>query len=171
MARHVIGNVHPMGSDRPVSNRSPVACLSSRTDRTCSPHYPSMDPDQHIAYISDVGAYGLKPLFISGSVVTTIFLDLAFVSERWLRHTGRLAQNTTKAEKILSGFSIVFAIAGSAGLILLSIFDTYHHPVSTMGSSCSSLPDTSLAPYSAARNTSDSESTTETTGSFESHSG
>ena len=87
-----------------------------------------MDPDQHIAYISDVGAYGLKPLFISGSVVTTIFLDLAFVSERWLRHTGRLAQNTTKAEKILSGFSIVFAIAGSAGLILLSIFDTYHHP-------------------------------------------
>lgn len=87
-----------------------------------------MDPDQHIAYISDVGAYGLKPLFISGSVVTTVFLDLAFVSERWLRHTGRLAQNTTKAEKILSGFSIVFAIAGSAGLILLSIFDTYHHP-------------------------------------------
>jgi hypothetical protein len=87
-----------------------------------------MSANQHIAYISDVGAFGLKPLFISGSVVTTVFLDLAFISERWLRHTGRLAQNTSKAQKILSGFSILFAIAGSAGLILLSIFDTYHHP-------------------------------------------
>jgi len=92
------------------------------------PHYPSMDANQHIAYISDIGAFGLKPLFITGSVITTVFLDLAFVSERWLRHTGRLAANTSKAQKVLSGFSIVFAIAGSAGLILLSIFDTYHHP-------------------------------------------
>ena len=25
------------------------------------PHYPSMDPHQKIAYISDVGAQGLKP--------------------------------------------------------------------------------------------------------------
>lgn len=86
-----------------------------------------MDANQHIAYISDVGAFGLKPLFIAGSVITTVFLDLAFVSERWLRHTGRLAQNTSKAQKILSAFSIIFAIAGSAGLICLSIFDTYHH--------------------------------------------
>ena len=87
-----------------------------------------MEANQHIAYISDVGAYGLKPLFIAGSVVTTVFFDLAFISERWLRHTGRLAHNTSKAQKVLSVFSIIFAIAGSAGLILLSIFDTYHHP-------------------------------------------
>jgi len=87
-----------------------------------------MDASQHIAYISDVGAFGLKPLFITGSVITTVFLDLAFISERWLRHTGRLAQNTSKAQKVLSGLAIVFAIGGSAGLILLSIFDTYHHP-------------------------------------------
>lgn len=75
-----------------------------------------------------MGAYGLKPLFITGAVVTTVFLDLAFVSERWLRHTGRLARNTQKLEKIFSVCSIVCAIGGSAGLILLSIFDTYHHP-------------------------------------------
>ena len=87
-----------------------------------------MDANQSIAYISDVGAYGLKPLFIAGSAVTTVFLDLAFISERWLRHTGRLAENTSTAQKVFSGFSIVFAVAGSAGLILLSIFDTYHHP-------------------------------------------
>lgn len=130
-----------------------------------SPHYPSMDRDQTIAYdlfltfasaavytalilrptllvseidsflpaksasryISDVGAFGLKPLFITGCCVTTVFLDLGFLSDRYLRHTGRLAPNTSTAQKVLSIIAIVFALAGSAGLILLSIFDTYHH--------------------------------------------
>jgi len=91
-------------------------------------HYPSEEQNQHIAYISDVGAFELKPLFIAGSCVTTVFLDLAFASERWLRHRGRLAPNTSTFEKVLSGLSIAFAICGTAGLILLSIFDTYHHP-------------------------------------------
>ncbi|EXJ81481.1 hypothetical protein A1O3_07774 [Capronia epimyces CBS 606.96] len=92
------------------------------------PIYPSMEAGQKIAYISDVGAYGLKPLFITGSVITTVFLDLGFMAERWLRHTGRLVPNTSFAQKVLSVISIIFAVAGSAGLILLSIFDTYHHP-------------------------------------------
>ncbi|KAL6716343.1 hypothetical protein ACLMJK_005909 [Lecanora helva] len=92
------------------------------------PHYASMGSGQNIAYISDIGAQGLKPLFITGCVVTTVFLDLSFASERWLRHTGRLAKNLGVAEKVLSGLSIVFAIAGTCGLILLSIFDTLHHP-------------------------------------------
>jgi len=92
------------------------------------PHYPSMDPGQTIAYISDVGAEHLKPLFIAGACVTTIFLDLSFLSERWLRHRGRLAANTTTTEKVLSGLSMVFALVGTAGLILLSIFDTLRHP-------------------------------------------
>jgi hypothetical protein len=91
------------------------------------PHYPSMDPGQHIAYISDVGAFGLKPLFIAGNSVTTVFLVLSFIAERWLRHTGRLAPNTHTSQKILSGFSIACGIAGAAGLILLSVFDTYRH--------------------------------------------
>lgn len=69
------------------------------------PHYASMSADQHIAYISDVGAQGLKPLFIAGCCVTTVFLDLSFASERWLRHTGRLAKNLGVAEKILSALS------------------------------------------------------------------
>jgi len=92
------------------------------------PHYASMDANQHIAYISDVGAEKLKPLFITGACVTTVFLDLSFLSERWLRHRGRLAANTTMIEKILSGLSMVCAAVGTAGLILLSIFDTLRHP-------------------------------------------
>ncbi|KAI4191667.1 MAG: hypothetical protein LQ346_004665 [Caloplaca aetnensis] len=93
-----------------------------------SPQYVSMESGQNIAYISDIGAQGLKPLFIAGCCVTTIFLDLSFAAERWLRHTGRLAKNMGTAEKVLSGLSIVFAIAGTCGLILLSIFDTVQHP-------------------------------------------
>ena len=93
-----------------------------------SPHYRSMELHQRIAYISDIGAQGLKPLFIAGCCVTTVFLDLSLAAERWLRHTGRLAKNMGCAEKILSAFSIIFAVAGTCGLILLSIFDTLHHP-------------------------------------------
>lgn len=92
------------------------------------PKYPSMEAGQSIAYISDIGAFRLKPLFITGSVITTVFLDIGFLAERWLRHTGRLARNTSTSQKVLSLLSSIFAIAGAAGLILLSIFDTYHHP-------------------------------------------
>ena len=69
------------------------------------PHYSSMSTNQHIAYISDIGAQGLKPLFIAGCCVTTVFLDLSFASERWLRHTGRLAKNLGVAERVLSALS------------------------------------------------------------------
>ena len=95
---------------------------------TGKPHYPSMDPGMTVPHISDVGAFTMKPLFIAGSVVTTIFLDLAFATERWLRHAGRLAKNTTKKEKVLSILSICFAVIGTAGLICLSIFDSYRYP-------------------------------------------
>jgi len=91
------------------------------------PIYPSMEKGQTIAYISDVGAEGLKPLFIAGCVVTTVFLDLSFASERWLRHKGVLARNIEKWERIFSICSIVAALAGTLGLILLSIFDTLRH--------------------------------------------
>lgn len=86
-----------------------------------------MPDDGDIAYISDVGAFKLKPLFIAGSVVTTLLLDSAFLSERWLRHRGRLVRNTSTGQRILVGLTVVFAIVGTCGLILLSVFDTYHH--------------------------------------------
>lgn len=61
------------------------------------------------------------------SAVTVVSFDIAFILERYLRHTGKLARNTSIWQKIYSTLSIVFAIAGAAGLILLSIFDTVHH--------------------------------------------
>ncbi|KAF2237610.1 hypothetical protein EV356DRAFT_380379 [Viridothelium virens] len=93
-----------------------------------SPHYPSFNADQHIAYISDVGASNLKPLFIAGCSVMVVTLDLAMIAERWLRHSGRLAHNTSRWQKALSGLAIFTAIIGACGLILLSIFDTRRYP-------------------------------------------
>ena len=92
-----------------------------------SPHYEEMDATQHVAYISDIGATFLKPLFIAGSTTMVVVFDLAFIFERWLRHKGRLTQNYNKKEATLSVFAIIFAIIGAAGLIFLSIFDVKHH--------------------------------------------
>ncbi len=57
----------------------------------------------------------------------TTFLDLAIVSERWLRHKGRLAKNTTTTEKVLVIMSLTFALLGTVSLILLAVFDTNNH--------------------------------------------
>jgi hypothetical protein len=59
--------------------------------------------------------------------VTVVTFDLAFIFERWLRHSGKLHRNTSVWQKVYSGCSIVAAIAGAAGLILLSIFDNVNH--------------------------------------------
>ncbi|KAK8137651.1 hypothetical protein PG984_003144 [Apiospora sp. TS-2023a] len=89
--------------------------------------YSSMQDDQTIAYISDVGAAELKPLFVTGCIITTIFLDLSFLSDRWLRHRGRLVPNVSVTEKVLSGLTIFFAFIGTIGLTCLSGFDTAHY--------------------------------------------
>jgi uncharacterized membrane protein len=91
------------------------------------PHLASMDANQHIAYISDVGASELKPLFIAMSTVTVVVFDLGFIAERWLRHRGRLARNTSRNQKALSILAIIFSVVGGAGLILLTIFDALRH--------------------------------------------
>ncbi|EMC91298.1 hypothetical protein BAUCODRAFT_117653 [Baudoinia panamericana UAMH 10762] len=93
------------------------------------PHYSEMASNQPTAYISDIGAtrWG-KPLFIAGSAVMVVIFDVTFISERWLRHKGRLQSNYGRGEKILSVFAIIFAVVGAAGLILLTIFDTKRHP-------------------------------------------
>ncbi|KAI1462178.1 Frag1/DRAM/Sfk1 family-domain-containing protein [Annulohypoxylon moriforme] len=90
--------------------------------------YASMGDGQTIAYISDVGASNLKPLFIVGCIITTIFLDLSFGADRWLRHRGRLVPNTSTGEKVLSGLTIFFALIGTIGLTFLSGFDTLRYP-------------------------------------------
>lgn len=98
-----------------------------------TPRYPSMEAGQTVAYISDIGAQGLKPLFIAGSVVTVVFLDLSFLAERWLRHAGQLVPNKGRLDKFCAIMSIFFSIWGAVGLILLSVYDTWRHPRQHIG--------------------------------------
>ncbi|KAE8551637.1 hypothetical protein EYB25_005527 [Talaromyces marneffei] len=87
------------------------------------PHYSNMPARRTIPYISDIGATGIQPLFIAGSAVTVVFLDLSFLAERWLRHSGQLLRNKGRFDKACSIISIIFSFLGAAGLILLSIFN------------------------------------------------
>lgn len=92
------------------------------------PHVLGMsDPGQTVPFISDIGSWRLKPLFIAMGTVSVVSFDLAFLAERWLRHTGKLTRNTSVFQKVCSICSIIAAIAGAAGLILLTIFDNINH--------------------------------------------
>lgn len=86
------------------------------------PNYVSMDGN--IAYISDIGADILKPLFIVGCSITAVGFFLTLVVERWLRNKGRLPPNMRKREKVFSVLAILSSVVAGASLILLSVFDT-----------------------------------------------
>ncbi|KAL5122013.1 hypothetical protein ACEQ8H_000229 [Pleosporales sp. CAS-2024a] len=90
---------------------------------TGRPHYVTMEAGQTFPYISDIGASNLQPLFIAMSAVSVVTFDLAFLFERWLRHTGKLSRNTSVWQKLYSGCATAAAIIGAAGLILLTCFN------------------------------------------------
>ncbi|KAH3915980.1 hypothetical protein HBH56_067350 [Parastagonospora nodorum] len=107
-----------------------IACLIAMIvywATTGRPHYVTMNEGQYFPYISDIGADTLKPMFIALSAVSVVTFDLAFIFERYLRHTGKLTPNTSVWQKVYSGCATVAAIAGAAGLILLTIFDCKNH--------------------------------------------
>ncbi|KAK9381333.1 Frag1/DRAM/Sfk1 family-domain-containing protein [Kockiozyma suomiensis] len=89
--------------------------------------YPGQEKGTRMPYISDIGASGVKALFVACSATQGVFFVLAVASERYLRHAHRLEPNRYRAEKILGGLAIFFAFAGQIGVIFLSIFDTYRH--------------------------------------------
>jgi hypothetical protein len=66
-------------------------------------------------------------MFIAMSAVSVVTFVLAFIFERYLRHTGKLTPNTSVWQKVYSGCATIAAIVGAAGLILLTIFDCKRH--------------------------------------------
>jgi hypothetical protein len=60
--------------------------------------------------------------------VTVVTFDFVFIAERWLRHRGKLAVNTSWFQKSLSIIATVTAVIGAVGLILLTCLnDVKHH--------------------------------------------
>lgn len=95
----------------------PVSILCSRCILT----------DLQSSVISDIGASGLKPLFIAICSVTAVMFILSLIMERWFRHSGRLLPNMRQREKTFATLAILGATLGGVSLILLSIFDTARH--------------------------------------------
>jgi Frag1/DRAM/Sfk1 family len=83
--------------------------------------------DEPYRYISDIGAHSLQPLFIAMGTVSVVSFDMVFIAERWLRHRGKLAPNTSWLQKALSICAIISAIIGAIALILLTCLNDLHH--------------------------------------------
>ncbi|KAK7937605.1 uncharacterized protein PG986_014473 [Apiospora aurea] len=90
--------------------------------------YTSMQEDQTIAYISDIGADQLKPLFILGCVISSALFNVAFVSDRWLRNRQERT-GTVMARKVSPALSVPLILAGSIALCCLSGFDIARFPL------------------------------------------
>ncbi|TGZ83446.1 hypothetical protein EX30DRAFT_339622 [Ascodesmis nigricans] len=86
------------------------------------PFYASMSETQSIAYISDVGADILRPLFITGCAITGIFFFLSLCATRSNHDLLR------RKERVLDWASIISALVGAVSLIMLAVMDTLRHP-------------------------------------------
>lgn len=89
---------------------------------TGRPKYASMASAQSIAYISDVGADTLKPLFVTGATITGLFFFLALCAMRRNHSLSR------RLERTLDWASMASGLMGAVSLLLLSVFDTRRHP-------------------------------------------
>ena len=59
--------------------------------------------------------------------VSVVSFNIVFIAERWLRHRGKLAPNTSSLQKGLSICAIIAAMVGAIGLILLTCLNDLHH--------------------------------------------
>jgi len=107
-----------------------------------------------IPVISDVGAYVLKPLFVIGTIITSLTFVATLASFLYLQAPQnqpqeelpelsspiqnaivvareaqtRLPAHGRKSERILAIMALIGALIGGVGLILLSGFDTSRYP-------------------------------------------
>jgi hypothetical membrane protein len=86
------------------------------------PKYTSMSNRQRIAYISDIGADLLKPLFITGCALTGLFFFLSLLTIR------RNHAFPRRLERYLDFLSTLSSFVGGVCLVLLAVFDTRRHP-------------------------------------------
>jgi len=86
------------------------------------PYYVSMGTHQRIAYISDIGADVLKPLFATGCCLTAVFFFASLLS---MRRNHALIR---RLERTLDALSLVAGLVGAVCLVLLAVFDTRRHP-------------------------------------------
>ncbi|KAL8792385.1 MAG: hypothetical protein Q9195_004998 [Heterodermia aff. obscurata] len=97
------------------------------------PRYPSQS-NPYVAYISNIGAFRLKPLFIAGAILTSTTLVATIITVHLAFHQHRNRQPDLFSERrwwytrIFSIMACIFALASCPVQICLPIFDNHRRP-------------------------------------------
>lgn len=87
-----------------------------------------MWPQQHLPYISNIGAsdWG-HPIFVAGAVLTAVSFLITFSSEKWFRHTGVLLESSGKWATRLWVVSEALTIVAITAQVLMTVFCVRRH--------------------------------------------
>ena len=89
------------------------------------PRYPSQS-NPYVAYISNIGAFHLKPLFIVGAILTSLTLVGTILTVHLAFHEQQ--SHRRRYTRTFSILACIFAIASCPCQICLPIFDDYRNP-------------------------------------------
>ena len=98
-----------------------------------SPRYPGQS-NPYVAFISDIGAFRLQPLFIAGGVITSLTLTGTIISVHLARRERRRSSThdprdeQPRYEMWVSILACVFEVAACPCRICITLFDNYRHP-------------------------------------------
>lgn len=82
------------------------------------------------SFISDIGAFHLKPVFIAGCTLTSISFLATILSVHYARYSKHFYDlHDSNWRKAISVLALFFGTAACLSLFLLTIFDTYRYHV------------------------------------------
>ncbi|EXJ77367.1 hypothetical protein A1O3_09593 [Capronia epimyces CBS 606.96] len=85
------------------------------------------DADVCPSYISNIAAFELKPVFITGCTITAVAFALTVVAVHYARYSSHLYGLVYDAQwkKRTSVLAVIAGLWASLSLLLLTVFDTY----------------------------------------------
>ena len=97
-----------------------------------SPRYPGQS-NPHVAFISDIGAFRLQPLFVTGGTVASLTLTATILSVHLARRERRLStqkpgDEQLRYEKWVSVLACLFDVAACPCRICITLFNNHKHP-------------------------------------------
>ena len=97
-----------------------------------SPRYPGQ-VNPYVAFISDIGAFRLQPLFITGGTIASLTLTATIISVHLARRERRRAtqkpeDEQPRYEKWVSILACAFDVAACPCRICITLFNNYDHP-------------------------------------------
>jgi len=89
------------------------------------PTYPSQS-NPYAAFISDIAAFELKPVFITGCTITALTYLGTIWSVNHIRYarSGYALMHDARWRRVMSSVSVILSFEAAISLFLLAIFDT-----------------------------------------------